>query len=43
VAFIPRALKNEDIFWLDEGTPFGCCSVSKHPVPGGVVRIGAHA
>lgn len=30
--------------WMDEGTPFGRCSVSRHQMPGGwVVAIGAHS
>jgi hypothetical protein len=43
VAFVPDALAGEWIGWLEEGTSFGCCRVSEHPVDGGVVRIGAHA
>lgn len=43
LAFIPQALAHDYIGWMAEGTAFGCCSVSEHPVEGGLVRIGAHA
>lgn len=43
VAFIPDSMKDEYISWMEEGTSFGCCDISEHSVPGGVVRIGAHA
>lgn len=43
VAFVPLSMLDTWIPWMEEGTPFGCCSVSKHPVRGGEVRIGAHA
>lgn len=42
VAFVPNGVRRDPMF-LDEGTSFGCCSVSEHPVDGGTVRIGAHA
>lgn len=29
--------------WAWDGTNFGCCSVSEHPVEGGTVYIGAHS
>lgn len=34
------------IEWLEDGSSFGCCSVSKHThpdFPGYEIRIGAHA
>jgi len=46
VAFIPNEiLKKEDnhILFLEEGTPFGCCTVKKFKVDGGEVWIGCHA
>jgi hypothetical protein len=44
VALVPQELIQESIGWMEEGTSFGCCSVSEHPLPSGdVVRIGAHA
>jgi hypothetical protein len=43
VAFVPDHYKDEWIGWMEEGGPFGCCSVSEHEVEGGKVRIGAHA
>ena len=43
LAFVPNPLKDEWIGWMQEGTSFGCCSVTEYPVIGGVVRIGAHA
>lgn len=43
IAFVPEDLKDEWIGWMQEGTSFGCCSVTEHAVEGGVVRIGAHS
>ena len=43
VAFVPQALKDETIWWMEEGTPFGVCDVYSYPVEGGIIRIGAHA
>ncbi len=43
VAFIPDNMKDEYIGFLEEGTSFGCCSVAELEVPGGIIRIGAHA
>lgn len=43
VTFIPEALEGVWIGWAEKGTSFGCCEVSEHAVPGGKVRIGAHA
>ncbi len=43
LAFVPSDLAGQWIGWLEEGTSFGCCSVSEHGVEGGVVRIGAHS
>ena len=46
VALIPPHYKSDDIEWLKEGTPFGCCTVHKVPHPtldGYEVLIGCHA
>ena len=43
LAFIPEKLAQQWIGWIDGGTAFGCSDVSCHTVPGGEVRIGAHA
>jgi len=43
VAFVPDSLKDEYIGFLEEGSSFGCCSVSEHSIPGGTILIGAHA
>jgi len=43
LAYVPASLKDEWIGWLEEGSSFGCCSVTLHEVPGGIVKIGAHA
>ncbi len=44
LAVVPPGLANDWLGWMDEGTPFGCCSVSEHALPdGSIVRIGAHA
>ena len=43
IAFIPEEFEGEWIGWLEQGTPFGCCSVEEHEVPGGKIRIGSHA
>lgn len=44
LALIPKELADLPIAWMDDGTPFGCCSVSSHTLKSGdIVRIGAHA
>ena len=46
LALIPPKMSGEWIPWMDDGGPFGCCSVSSHThpeLPGYEVRIGAHA
>lgn len=46
LAFIPAAVLLADgdyIPWMESGGSFGCCDVSRHAVPGGQIRIGAHA
>lgn len=44
VALVPKEMAAEYIGWMEDGSPFGCCSVSKDMLPNGdVVRIGAHA
>ena len=44
IAYVPASLAEEYIGWMQDGGPFGCCSVSEHKLANGaVVRIGAHA
>ena len=44
LALVPVYLRNAYISWLEDGGPFGVCSVSRHDLPDGrVVFIGAHA
>lgn len=46
LAVVPPRLAESWIPWMEEGTSFGCCTVSRqpHPVlPGYVIVIGAHA
>lgn len=45
VAAVPEDYADDWISWAEEGTPFGCCDVSRHPsdIDGYVVLIGAHA
>lgn len=45
VAFVPAPLADQYIGWLEQGTAFGCCDVSRHDLPdaSGTVYIGAHA
>lgn len=46
LAVIPEYLTIDRIPWMEEGTPFGCASVSTHEYPnfeGWLVKIGAHA
>lgn len=43
LAFVPTALVDAWIGWMEEGTAFGCAGVTQHEVEGGVIRIGAHA
>ena len=44
VALVPAVYADAWIGWMVEGTPFGCCEVSVHPLGNGdTVRIGAHA
>jgi hypothetical protein len=44
VALVPSELADVWIGWLESGTTFGVCHVSKHPLPDGrVIHIGAHA
>ena len=46
VALIPPKLANDYIPWMEEGTSFGCCSVSEHShpeLPNYIVKIGAHS
>lgn len=44
VALLPASFDGEIITWLEDGSSFGCCSVSEHKLSDGrIVRIGAHA
>ena len=44
LAIVPPRFRGQYIGWLQEGSSFGCCSVSEHELPSGhVVHIGAHA
>lgn len=43
VAFVPAALANEYIGWMDEGGPYGCFAVKVYSVDGGEIRIGCHS
>lgn len=44
IALVPARLVDSYIGWLESGSSFGCCDVSKHPLPNGdVAHIGAHA
>jgi hypothetical protein len=46
LAEVPPRFRGDYIGWMEDGTSFGCCSVSlhSHPTkPGWTVRIGAHA
>jgi hypothetical protein len=43
VALVPEGYR-QYAGWLDEGGPFGCCSVERHELgDGAVVYIGAHS
>lgn len=44
LAVVPASMADDYIGWLESGSPFGCCDVSRHPRPdGSVVCIGAHS
>ena len=43
VAFVPATFTYGPPLFLDEGSTFGCCSVNRYVVDGGVVLIGCHA
>lgn len=44
LALVPVELKDYPISWMQEGGPFGCCSVHEYELPGGcVVRVGTHS
>jgi hypothetical protein len=43
IAFVPAALSEDWIGWLESGSPFGCCCVDEYKVEGGVIRIGCHS
>lgn len=46
LAEIPPSYADDYLGWMEDGTSFGCCSVSAHAhptKPGWSVRIGAHA
>jgi len=50
LAVIPPSFLDEDKYfnlqWMESGSSFGCCEVTKHPhpyLPGWEVRIGCHS
>lgn len=44
LAIVPASLADDDIWWAETGTPFGCCHVSQDRLADGRrVLIGAHA
>jgi len=45
LALVPERYMNLYIGWLEPGSPFGCCDVSRHDLIDGrgVVYIGAHS
>jgi hypothetical protein len=43
VAFVPDCHAESYIAWLEEGSAFGCCSVTQNTVKGGKIYIGYHA
>jgi hypothetical protein len=43
IAFIPDGFAYGVPLFLGEGQVFGCCTVERHIVPGGLVLIGCHA
>lgn len=44
LALVPKELAKEEIRWLEEGTPFGCCAVSNQWLPDGrLIQVGYHA
>lgn len=43
VAWVPKDLADQ-VYWAEEGSRFGCCSVSEHQLRNGSqVLIGSHA
>jgi hypothetical protein len=44
LAVLPAGFGESLPMWMEDGTSFGCCGVSEHPLPDGRrVVIGAHA
>lgn len=48
VALVPRSIDAQyaeygGIPWMQSGTTFGCCDVSRHEIMDGILYIGAHA
>jgi hypothetical protein len=43
LAFVPATMGDPWIGWLESGGQFGVSEVTRHPVPGGFVYIGAHS
>lgn len=44
LAIVPAHMADGWIPWMESGSSFGCCDVSRHPrLDGSVVLIGAHA
>jgi hypothetical protein len=45
LALIPPEKKNDWIGWMDEGSAFGCASITEHEhpdFPGYLIKIGSH-
>lgn len=43
IAFVPDAMKDDYIGFLEEGSAFGYCCVEEHDVGGGRIYIGCHS
>jgi hypothetical protein len=43
IAFVPSGFPYGEPLFVGEGSTFGCCTVERHEVEGGVVLIGCHA
>lgn len=44
IAIVPHNMKDDDILWLEAGTPFGCCCVDEYWLENGnKIYIGSHA
>lgn len=44
LALIPPSMAEDYFAWMEDGSAFGCCSVSEHKLAdGSLVKIGAHS